>query len=111
MGWVSSPSWSSSNDVIASLRVECFGPDHILEAEARTCYGKHWWTVVRCKYSGGRPDVAVVILFKLDTLPGGDWGYKDISEEMGPYDYDCPVKLLDIAAAISDFCDGDVRAS
>lgn len=40
-----------------------------------------------------------VIWIGVDLLEsnGRGWGYKSMGEEMGPYDYSCPVEFLDLA--------------
>jgi hypothetical protein len=49
------------------------------------------------KDSAPEPEVMrliVVVLLARDNS-SGDWGYKDMGEEMGPCYYDCPLSFLD----------------
>lgn len=50
---------------------------------------RHLWGILR---EDGRPKYIVLWLvdFRKDS-----WGYKSISEEMGPYYYDCPNTILE----------------
>jgi len=56
---------------------------------ACTSYGKRLWILIEHK-SLSSP---LVILYLLDKS-NGNWGYKDISEDMHPYYYDCPLRLI-----------------
>jgi hypothetical protein len=42
----------------------------------------------------GEPKVIMVTV--IHRMPVGKWSYKEMSEDMNPYYYDCPLKLLDI---------------
>lgn len=55
-----------------------------------TKYGRHLWIAVKYKDSP-RSFIALYLISK----HGSQWGYKDMSEDMGPCYYDCPLSLLD----------------
>ncbi len=55
--------------------------------------GNHVWQLVR-QESIGRTFITLDMIAKERN---GGWGYKGISEDMGPYYYDCPLALLDMA--------------
>ena len=42
----------------------------------------------------GNNDHLGIAVYKLERYQG-DWGYKPMDEDMGPYYYDCPLRLLD----------------
>ncbi|MDH3291538.1 MAG: hypothetical protein OEO20_11405 [Gemmatimonadota bacterium] len=53
----------------------------------------HLWTVERL--SDGR---LIVVCYLLDRQPAPTgWGYKPVSEDMGPLEIDCPLDLLELA--------------
>ena len=60
--------------------------------EAHTVKGRHLWALIATTRDG-KPH-KYVILFKLENDPGYGWGYKPISDDMGPYDCDCPVEYV-----------------
>lgn len=65
----------------------------ILE-KGSTAYGRRLWMCMRHPQSNGGK--SFVVLFLLGSSDGY-WGYKDIDETMGPYQWDCPAKVLDAA--------------
>jgi hypothetical protein len=61
------------------------------EPLAHRVVGNHIWQAVRTP--AGR------VMISLDLIAkerGGGWGYKGMSEDWGPYHYDCPLSLLDM---------------
>ena len=56
-----------------------------------TRFGKHLWALVKHE-----DHASFIVLFKLGSSYG-DWYYKTIDEQMGPYAIDCPVSLIDKA--------------
>lgn len=51
----------------------------------------------------GKTEVrAVVCLLDYSPKDYHNFGYKDMSEEMGPYAYDCPKKILDLLSPTTD---------
>lgn len=51
------------------------------------------WTVEEMTAPGKPPERAIGCY--LLSKHGGDWGYKPMSEGVGPYYYDCPLRFLD----------------
>lgn len=93
MGWTSSYNWSNASDVKRELLRDYENSENIeILAHRSTCYGRHFWMAIKVKSTGH----SFVVLY---LLAGGfreGWGYKDISEDCGPCDIDCPVELLDM---------------
>jgi hypothetical protein len=52
--------------------------------------GREFWLVEKAGES------SQIVLFLL-AKNGQDWGYKDMTESMGPYYYKCPIAFLDLA--------------
>lgn len=61
----------------------------MLKCVRKSTVGNHLWTVWESKDNGKR----YIVLFLL-AKNRGNWGYKDITESMGPLYYDCPLSLL-----------------
>ena len=57
--------------------------------------GNHVWQLVRIE-SENRTFITLDLIAK---EKGGGWGYKGLSEDMGPSYYDCPLSLLNKADA------------
>jgi hypothetical protein len=82
MGWTSG--WISRNEIVT----------HILKNNPQmigfklTNFGKHLWI------ARGNETESYIVLY-LIKYEDNDWGYKSISEDMGPCYFDCPSDLLD----------------
>ena len=63
-----------------------------LLAQKATAYGRHLWSVYETP-AGER----FINLDLIERGHDGVWGYKSMSEDMGPCTYDCPLDLLDLA--------------
>jgi hypothetical protein len=94
MGWTTSYDWSNAEDVKRALL-----DDYAREADKfevlgtrSTSYGRHFWMAIKIKNTGR----SFVCLFLLGGGFREGWGFKDVSEDMGPVDIDCPVELLDM---------------
>lgn len=73
------------------------GPNHFgsdfTKIESRVV-GNHIWQLVK-QNSADRTFITLDLIAKDRN---GGWGYKGLSEDMGPYHYDCPISLLDKAS-------------
>jgi hypothetical protein len=58
--------------------------------------GNRLWYVAKDSESGS-DFIGLCLLSKSE----GHWGYKSLSESMGPYYYDCPLKFLEETAGVS----------
>jgi hypothetical protein len=90
MGWTYG--WSSASELRAHLNDIRSNGNVTVVMQRATAYGRHVWTLYETK-SGER-------FINLDLLAGNarsEWGYKDMSEDMGPCYYDCPLELLEAA--------------
>jgi hypothetical protein len=64
------------------------------------------WKIVRRTYPDGRSETFIA----LDLIAcRGVWGYKDLSEHMGPYETNCPVEWLDEVPCPGDECAVEFR--
>lgn len=88
MGWLFG--FSSASDVKDSLNRERSKRFKIVD-QASTNYGRHLWTVLQP--AEGKSFIVLDLLEKHE----GDWGYKDITEDMHPFYYDCPLRLIEAA--------------
>jgi len=93
MGWSYScdPNFKKA-DQVAELR-KGWSEGYALVADQ--VVGNHYWAALRV------PDGQVTIILALMQSGGRDsgWGYKSMSESMGPRYYDCPLSLLDLATS------------
>src|SRR5436190_1058570 len=87
MGWLSG--WRRKSDLIRHLTGPALGEGW--QTLAHCCVGNVLWAVVR------PPQGETFIACFLLSNAGGDWGYKDQCESMGPYQVSCPLKYLDMA--------------
>jgi hypothetical protein len=92
MGWSFEIRERSRKDFIESLTTNHFGPDYT-PLESRVV-GNHVWQLVK-QESANRTFITLDLIAKERN---GGWGYKGLSEDMGPYHYDCPLALLDKAS-------------
>lgn len=82
-------------------------PAHLnLIGHATTAFGRRLWIVYEQKNDGGR----FIMLFLIQERKG-EAGYKDIDESMGPYYFDCPLSLLDLAEPRAEGITGEWRTA
>jgi len=93
MGWAFG--WDTREQLVNHLLNDS---NHDLIASKSTCYGRRLWAVFRPTWEGRNSDEPFICLFLLEDGGRRDgWGYKDVTESMGPCEYDCPLDLLDLA--------------
>lgn len=68
---------------------ECLRNGGRVECVKKAVHGNELWTIWHDKET----DKKHIILFLL-AKQDGNWGYKDISESMGPYYHKCPLSFL-----------------
>lgn len=97
MGWTYGPERNAS-EVREHLRKQLRESGYAIVRDASTAYGRRYWAVLE---KNGERDIfhALISGTRSSDWYGGDpsWGYKDMSESMGPSDEDCPLALLDLA--------------
>ena len=93
MGWTFNTTQSSKNDFIRNLTKDKNWDDgktpHWLICLTKSLHGNRLWVVWYDKFTF-KKHLVLYLLSSQDKC----WGYKDISEEMGPCYYDCPKKLI-----------------
>ena len=94
MGWTF-PYGASRRDVIEELTREQSTPLRVFRTLKKCFRGNTMYALHESVPVEGPPTRFLVVY--LLQRSGGDWGYKDIEESMGPYYYDCPVSYLDAA--------------
>ena len=98
MGWLFSydPGFGRKQ-LLEDLRSPRRFGEHIKLLQSSAVGNHHWYLAKTTK-----PDGSEVTWIGLDLMQGGGrnqgWGYKDMSESMGPYYYDCPITYLDKAS-------------
>lgn len=92
MGWTYSASWPTAKAVHAELLDDLKRAGLEVLGSAATSYGRHFYVAV------ARPhEPATMFVAAIEGTSRGDrpeWGYKDMSESMGPFYFDCPLSLL-----------------
>lgn len=115
MGWTSSQSWTTKEDALnAYLRdATLVSTDPTMPSRKvldHSLRGNEAYVLEEVKAPGDEKPfryITVVLLSKA----GGDWGFKDMPEWMGPYYYNCPKKLLkraplsDMSPAMAEQCE------
>jgi hypothetical protein len=84
MGW-DFTNGASKADVVEDIK-KTIGERHV----ASEVVGNEFWVVETTGGVGGPH----IVLFLLDRDPGFGWGYKDMTESMGPFYYGCPEEYL-----------------
>lgn len=108
MGWTFGYDWTTRNDIIRErtedTKWETCGIVVERKCLAKTYKGFPWAGVLYSVHEQVRtaPDgnVQTFRYIMIDLLRysrrDGCWGYKDMSEEMGPYKHGCPLKYLEM---------------
>lgn len=94
MGWTF-PYGASRSDVIDELTREQKTANGGIFRTLRKCFKGN--TMYALHETGPEGETRKWIGVYLLQRSGGDWGYKDMDESMGPIYYDCPVSYLDQA--------------
>jgi hypothetical protein len=104
MGWTFTTG-ASRKEVMDDIR-GWYGPKSptatlTIVDEATTDYGRNWWVLYEYTPRVAERDPSLVgkrfiCLYMLKGDADG-WGYKDVSEEMGPYQKNCPLRILEQA--------------
>lgn len=89
MGWLFG--FTSPSDVKKHLNRTRADGGPVIVKQAATQYGRHLWTVYET--AKGERFINLDLIRKSEEY----WGYKDMSEDMHPFYYDCPLSLLDAA--------------
>lgn len=106
MGWTYSHSWNSSSAMRDELRAMLIRNGHTIVKDALVAYGRRYYAAVKANDSG---DISIFVALINGDKKDGDWafGYKDMSESMGPCEVDCPLSVLDAADPVEKLYEGD----
>lgn len=94
MGWLYSESWGSPSAMRDHLRYELKISGYEIVKDALVAYGHRYYAAVR------KDGVTTIFVALINGSKSGGYGYKDLSETMGPCDVDCPLSVLDAADPI-----------
>jgi hypothetical protein len=86
MGWTFLYNAPEKRQVIAEVTQS----SNNINCLCKALHGNELWTI----WYNSNTNEKLIILFLL-ARSGGNWGYKDMTEEMGPYFYQCPLAFLD----------------
>ena len=95
MGWTSSSSWVTKQDVVEHVTSQYVWGEkfNILKTSDK---GKCFWLLV--EYTQGERKGQRFIALFLINRESKEWGYKDMDESCGPCYYNCPVSFINEAA-------------
>lgn len=85
MGWLYG--WDSRRELVEHLTKSSDG--WVKLDQASTEYGRRLWVAWE------NPSGVKFLALYLISSDNGRWGYKSISEDMGPTYYDCPLRLIE----------------
>ena len=95
MGWLSG--WNSRKEIAAHCLATQENETTRWEMIAHCFVGNNLWTVMQITNKADSTVAKLIVLFLLQRFEGGTWGYKDVSEDMGPNEVSCPLKYLEMA--------------
>lgn len=93
MGWTFLHNTPDKRQVVEM----CTRDSDTLKCVKKAVHGNHLWTVWQDSVTKNK----TIVLFLLGK-DRGDWGYKDITEGMGPVEVDCPLSFLDFVPEPTD---------
>jgi hypothetical protein len=97
MGW--SFGWNSKTEIVNYL-LKPWGESETHTPLAHSCAGNVLWIVTECRNTE-TGEAINLILCSLLKCAEGDWGYKGMCEESGPYQYTCPLKYLEMTPVVT----------
>ena len=106
MGWLFSGRWQDKASLVKHLTDENGLPTLAKSVRGNTLWAVHEGTMK----DGTKIRFIGCYLMASDRKNCGGWGYKDMDESMGPYNYDCPLKFLDMAPVANEKWREGVRA-
>ena len=94
MGWFfSNQYFQSIKDYAKSITKRQENEHGIWETTKSSLRGQHLWTIMQVYTKKTKETKSFIVLYLIERYKG-QWGYKDVSEDMGPNYYDCPVTFL-----------------
>jgi hypothetical protein len=101
MGWTFTQG-ASRADIIHDCTKPWDTGSATVKCLAKTTVGNNLWAVFeKTPKDGGEPE-RFIALFMLGSDAGYGWGYKDITEGMGPPQTSCPLSYLDMVPQVAD---------
>lgn len=96
MGWFYSDKWQTKQDICAELLRDCNfsndkGSNRVLK---HSLVGNHLWVAIEIIRDGARSGIVALFLLSKDKR---SYGYKDMTEDMHPFYYDCPLSIIKAA--------------
>jgi hypothetical protein len=98
MGWTYG--WNTRDELVQELTRTHESEQTKHEVIKRAFAGNNLWTVVEVADKAANKSERHIVLFKL--AKHGHWGYKDIGEECGPCEENCPLSFFDLAPLADD---------
>lgn len=99
MGWYYG--WYTRSSLIEHLTKTTDSENFTFETLAKCFIGNNMWAVMqrtnKREISPDKRVVKFIVLFLIRRGGREEWGYKDVSEDMGPCEVNCPLKYLDMA--------------
>ncbi|TXI90541.1 MAG: hypothetical protein E6Q36_01260 [Chryseobacterium sp.] len=99
MGYTSG--WASRSSLIAHLVENDENSTCIRNCYRGGIYSGVLWSVREFPEKEDSPK-RIIIFCDLLRCYGGEWGYKDLSESMGPLYYSCPLSYLQLAPEVKN---------
>lgn len=96
MGWTFG--WKTKKDLVRKLTENHANEYGTWTVVAAKLVGNELWTVKDIVTEGFTGRVIHVDLLEVH----GEWGYKDLSECMGPYAYTCPLEFLELVPVVAN---------
>ena len=88
MGWTFGNFWRTKQDVVE----HCIDWGTRFATLNHSVRGNRLWVLLQ--YNEGERKGDVFVALYLLSNSGGEWGYKDLDDTVGPYYYDCPLSYL-----------------
>lgn len=103
MGWDGCNEWTTKKDVVEDLRRQYSRDGFTLLGDA-PFNGGQFFAVRRVYEKEGNEEVVEFVVTALTKKYDGEWSTKTMSEDMGPVEVGCPLKLLKLTKGLdSDY--------
>lgn len=91
MGWDFAPMWRTKKEIVAELTED---EERVVRFQV---IGSTLWTIE----DAGHDELMICVYLLARSRRLHCWGFKAMSEQVGPFYYDCPLEFIDLVPVVN----------